>query len=155
MISETVKKQIVEAMKAKDEIRLSTLKLLSAALTNAEFAKRAKVGADPKAYKLTEEEKLEVVRREAKKRKDAIEAYEKAGETERVEKEKKELEILKGFLPKEISDKELRKLVEEAISAINAGNIEDVGRVIGYVKSKAKGRADGKRVSDMVRSRLS
>ena len=91
MITDTIKKQIVEAMKARDEVRLSTLKLLSAALTNAEIAKRAKVGADPKAYKLTKEEEIQVVQKEAKKRKDAIEAYEKAGAKDRAEKEKKEL----------------------------------------------------------------
>lgn len=155
MITDTIKKQIVEAMKARDEVRLSTLKLLSAALTNAEIAKRAKVGADPKAYKLTKEEEIQVVQKEAKKRKDAIEAYEKAGAKDRAEKEKKELKILQEYLPAELGDEELEKIVEEAISATGAENIKDMGKVIGMALLKAKGRADGKKVSEIVRSKLS
>ncbi|MGB6838962.1 MAG: GatB/YqeY domain-containing protein [Microgenomates group bacterium] len=146
MITDNIKKQIIEAMKAKDEIRLSTLKLLSSALHNAEIDKRGD---------LTEEEELEVVRREAKKRKDAIEAYEKAGATERAEREKKELVILQKYLPQELSDEEIEKIVDEAISATGAENIKDMGKVIGFVMGKAKGKADGKKVSELVRLKLS
>lgn len=146
MIVDNVKKQIVEAMKAKDEIRLSTLKLLSSALHNAEIDKRGD---------LSEEEEMEVVRREAKKRKDAIEAYENAGAKDRAEKEKKELGILQKYLPAELGDEELEKIVEEAISAIGAENMKDMGKIIGMVMSKAKGRADGKKVAEMVKNKLS
>lgn len=146
MITDNIKKQIIEAMKAKDEIRLSTLKLLSSALHNAEIDKRGD---------LTEEEELEVVRREAKKRKDAIEAYEKAGATERAEREKEELVILQKYLPQELSDEEIGKIVDEAISATGAENIKDMGKVIGFVMGKAKGKADGKKVSELVRLKLS
>ena len=96
MISNTIGEKIAQAMKARDELRLSTLKMLSAALTNAEIEK--------KREKLTEEEELKVVRSEAKKRKDAAEAYTKAGAKDRADKEKKELEILREYLPKELSD---------------------------------------------------
>ncbi len=146
MITDSIKKQIVEAMKAKDEIRLSTLKLLSSALHNAEIEKQKD---------LTEEEELEIVRREAKKRKDAIEAYEKAGADDRAEKEKKELEILQGYLPKEMPDADLEKIIDEAISTTKASEMKDMGKVIGLVMGKVKGKADGKRVSEMVRSKLS
>lgn len=146
MITDDIKKQIVEAMKAKDEIRLSTLKLLSSALHNAEIDKRGD---------LTEEEELEVVRSEAKKRKDAIGAYEKAGATGRAEKEKEELVILQEYLPQELSDEEIEKIVDETISATDAENIKDMGKVIGFVMGKAKGRADGKKVSELVRLKLS
>ncbi len=154
MISETTKKQIVEAMKAKDEIRLSTLKLLSAALQNAEIAKRAKVGADPKAYKLTKEEELGVVKKEAKKRRDAIEAYEKAGAKDRAEKEKKELIILQEFLPEEMSEEELKKIVEEVVVETGAIGAKDFGKVMGQVMSKTKRRADGKMVAELVKQHL-
>ncbi len=146
MIIDTIKKQIIEAMKAKDEIRLSTLKLLSSALYNAQIKKREE---------LTEEEELEIVKREAKKRKDAIEAYEKAGATERAEKEKKELKILQEYLPEELSDEELKKIVDEVVSSMGATNMQDMGKVIGAVLGKCKGQADGKKVSEMVRSKLS
>lgn len=145
MISDTINKQIAEAMKAKDEIRLSTLKLLLTALHNARIDKRGD---------LTKEEELEVVGREAKKRKDAIEAYKKAGATDRAKKEEKELTILQEFLPKELSDEEVLKLVNETIAATGASSPQDMGKVIGAVMAKAKGKADGKKVSEMVRKKL-
>ena len=145
MILDTINKQIVEAMKAKDEIRLSTLKLLLSALHNAKIDKRGD---------LIEEEELEIVRREAKKRKDAIEAYKKAGATDRAEKEEKELAILQEFLPKELPDEEVLKLVDEAITTTSASSMQDMGKVIGAVMAKAKGRADGKKVAEMARKKL-
>jgi uncharacterized protein YqeY len=145
MILDTINKQIVEAMKAKDEIRLSTLKLLLSALHNAKIDKRGD---------LTEEEELEIVRSEAKKRKDAIEAYKKAGATDRAEKEEKERVILQEFLPKELPDEEVSKLVDEAITTTSASSMQDMGKVIGAVMAKAKGRADGKKVAEMARRKL-
>ncbi len=146
MITGKVKKQIIEAMKAKDELKLSTLKLLSSALYNEQIKKREE---------LSKEEELEIVKREAKKRKDAIEAYEKVGATERAEKEKKELKILQEYLPEELSDEELKKIVDEVVSSMGATNMQDVGKAIGAVLEKCKGQADGKKVSEMVRSKLS
>ncbi len=145
MIADTISQKIAEAMKAHDEIRLSTLKLLSSAF-NYEFI--------AKQHKLSEEEEMVVVRREAKKRKEAIEAYEKAGATERAEKEKKELEILQEFLPPEMSDEELEKLVNEAINQTGAKTIADIGKVMGAVMAKTGGRAEGGRVSEIVKSKL-
>ena len=145
MILDTINKQIVEAMKARNEIRLSTLKLLLSALHNAKIDKRGD---------LTEEEELEIVRSEAKKRKDAIEAYKKAGATDRAEKEEKELVILQEFLPKELPDEEVSKLVDEAVTTTGASSMQDMGKVIGAVMAKAKGRADGKKVAEMARKKL-
>lgn len=90
MISDTISQKIAEAMKARDEIRLSTLRLLSSALNYERIAKQ---------HELSEEEELQVVRKEAKKRKDAIEAYKKAEAFDRADKESKELVILEEFLP--------------------------------------------------------
>ena len=146
MITGTIQKKINEAMKKGEEIRLSTLRLLSAALTNAEIEK--------KREKLTKEEELAVVKREAKKRRDAIEIYEKAGEKERAEKEKKELEILKEYLPKEMGDKELETIVQETIKQLNAKSMADMGKVMGAVMGKTKGQADGNRVSEVVKRKL-
>ena len=146
MIGDTINQKIAEALKAKDEIRLSTLRLLSSAL-NYEFI--------AKQHKLSEEEELVVVGREAKKRKDAIEAYEKAGAMDRAEKEKKELLILEKYLPAQMADEELTKLVEEAISQTGATTIADMGKVMGAVMAKVQGRADGGRASSLVKQKLS
>ncbi len=163
MITDTIKKQIVEAMKAKNEIRLSTLKLLFSELHNAKIEKRASgPGGD-----LNEKEEIEVVRREAKKRKEAIETYKKlqtpsglAAKTsdpkiqDMIDKEIKELEILKEFLPKDLSEKELRKIVDETVTKTGAASLQEMGRVIGAVMGKVKGRAEGGRVAKMVKSKL-
>jgi len=109
MIADSINQKIGEALKAGDEIRLSTLRLLSSAF-NYEFI--------AKQHKLSEEEELAVVRREAKKRKEAIEAYQKAGAQDRADKEQKELEILQEYLPAGLSDAEIEKIVEEAIAGV-------------------------------------
>jgi len=145
MISDTITPKIAEAMKARDEIRLSTLRLLSSAL-NYEFI--------AKQHVLTEEEELAVVRREVKKRKDAIEAYEKAGAKERAEKEKKEMAVLEEYLPAQMSDSELIKIVDEAISVSGATSMADMGKVMGAVVPKVAGRADGGRISKLVSEKL-
>lgn len=145
MITDSIQKQIAEAMKAKDEIRLSTLKMLSSSLHYGQIEKQ---------HDLSEEEEIVVVQKEAKKRKDAIEAYEKAGATERAEKEKKELAVLMEFLPEQLSDTELEEIVKNAIETTGASSISDMGKVIGKVMGEAKGKADGKKVSELVKAQL-
>lgn len=146
MIADNITQKIGEALKAHDEIRLSTLRLLSSAL-NYEFI--------AKQHKLLEDEEIVVVRREAKKRKEAIEAYEKAGYKDRADKEAKELAILQEYLPSEVSDDEIVKLVDESIKETGATSIKDMGKVIGLVKQKTKGAADGAKVAFLVRQKLS
>ena len=145
MVTDTIKKQIIDAMKAKDELRVSTLKLLSSALHNEVIKKQAD---------LSPEEEIEIVRKEAKKRKDAIEIYEKAGASARAEKEKKELEILQEYLPTELTNEELERVVSETISELDAKEIGEMGKVIGAVMRRVKGRAEGGKVADLVKSKL-
>ena len=154
MITDTISKKIAEAMKARDEIRLSTFRLLSSAL-NYEFI--------AKQHKLNEEEELVVVKREAKKRKDAIEALRQAqgkptssgsNMDERIKREEQELAILQEFLPPEMPDEELNQLVSESINQLGAKSMADMGKVIGAVMAKTKGQADGGKVAEMVRQKL-
>ena len=145
MIAETLPQKIAQALKAKEEIRLSTLRLLSSAL-NYEFI--------AKQHKLNQEEEIVVVQREIKKRKDAIEAYEKARAVERAEKEKKEMAVLSEFLPEQLTDEELGKIVGEAVKETGASSFADIGKVMGIVMPKVAGKADGARVSTLVREQL-
>lgn len=145
MIADTITDQIGEAMKAHDEVRLSTLRMLSSALNYEKIAKQ---------HELSEDEEIVVVRKEAKKRKDAIEAYGKANVKDRADKEQAELDILQTFLPKEMDDAALEKLVDTAISKTGATAISDMGKVIGMVMAQAKGQVDGSRVSSLVKSKL-
>jgi uncharacterized protein YqeY len=155
MIADTITKKIAEALKAHNEIRLSTLRMLSSAL-NYEFI--------AKQHKLTDEEEIAVVKKEARKREDAMESLRDAkgkltGHTEeeideRINKEKEELSILKEYLPPEMPDKELEELVNQAISETGAKTLSEMGRVIGAVMQKAKGGADGKKVAEKVKEAL-
>lgn len=145
MIAQTIIKQIGDALKAKDEVRLSTLRMLASALNYAKIALQ---------HDLSDDEEIVVVRKEAKKRKDAIEAYEKAGALDRADKEKQELAILKDYMPPEISETELKELVKKVIADMGVTDVSDMGRVIGKVIQATKGAADGKTVSDLVRAKL-
>jgi uncharacterized protein YqeY len=132
-------------MKAHDEIRLSTLRMLASAL-NYEFI--------AKQHKLNGEEESVAVRKEAKKRKDAIEAYTKAKAKDRAEREAKELKILEEFLPAQMADADLEALVDKAINEVGAKTAADMGRVIGLVMGQAKGKAEGAKVSMLVKAKL-
>lgn len=145
MIAATITQKIGEALKAKDEIRLSTLRMLSSALNYAKIAKM---------HDLSDEEELVVVRAEAKKRSDAIEAYDKAGAKDRADKERQELAILKEYLPAELPEEELAKMVDDAIKETGATSMKDMGRVISTVMSKAGGRAEGGKVAALVKGKL-
>ena len=145
MISSNITKMIGDAMKAHDVVRLSTLRMLS-----SEFNyEKIKLQHD-----LTEQDEIAVIRNEARKRKDAIEAYTKAGAVDRVELEGTELSILQEFLPPEISEEELVKLIDDSIKEIGASSIADMGKVITLVKLKSPG-VDGGAVANLVRSKLS
>jgi len=144
MIVQTLQQKIGEAMKAHDEVRLSTLRLLSSAFNYERIAKQ---------HDLTEEEEMVVIRKEAKQRRDSIEAYKKAGAVDRAEREEAELKILQEYLPPEMGEQELSKLVMDAITQSNAKTMADMGRVIGMVKSRAP-NVDGTKVAQIVSSKL-
>lgn len=145
MIKDRIAQDLKEALKKGDTIRVSTLRLLSNSIHNEEIAKQKE---------LTEEEEFAVVRRELKKREEAVEAYEKGGRPESAEKEKKEAGILKEFLPVQMSEEELGKIVEQVISEAGASGPADFGKVVGAVMGKVAGKADGKMVTEMVRKKF-
>jgi uncharacterized protein YqeY len=141
MLIDSLNQKIVAALKAHETVRLDTLRMLSSALKYAQI---------DKMRPLTEDEELDVIKKEAKKRSDAIEAYKNAGAPDRAEKEAQELVILKEFLPAELSRQTLEQFVDEAI----AENGDDFGKVMRAVIQKAAGNADGKVVSELVRAKL-
>lgn len=145
MIIDNLPKQIAEAMKARDTIRLTTLQMLKSGLNY----KRIDLQHD-----LTEEDELAVVRSEAKKRKDAIEAYTKAGRNELAEKEQSELKVLEEFMPQQMSDEELANIIKATVAELGAKSLADMGKVIGSVIGKTKGAAEGSRISALVKQEL-
>jgi len=155
MISTTINQKIAEALKAKDVIRLSTLRLLSSAFNYERITKQ---------HELSEDEEIVVVKRETKKRVEAMEAIrlaqgkqsssDSATLEKRLEQEKKELDILKEYLPEEIGEEELNQLISDSINQLGAQSIQEMGQVIGTVMQKAAGRADGKKVAEKVKELL-
>ncbi|HJY98208.1 MAG TPA: GatB/YqeY domain-containing protein [Patescibacteria group bacterium] len=144
MIADKLQQMIGEAMKAHDETRTSTLRLLSSAFNYERIEKQ---------HDLSEEEELAVVRKQAKQRKDSIEAYNKAQAADRAAKEEAELKILQEFLPPEMSEAELAKIVDEAIAATEAKTMADMGKVIGVVKGKAP-TVEGGKIAALVKEKL-
>src|SRR5438552_3790272 len=130
------------AMLAKDADRLSTLRLLKSAIGYAQIER--------KNENLSDAEIVALAQKEIKKRRDAIEQYEKAGRVELAEKEKKEITVLESFLPPPLSPEELEQLVRATIQETGATGKKDMGAVIKAVQTKAAGRADGKTISAIV-----
>ena len=144
-LRERVSREIQVAMKARDVVRLATLRLLSAAVKNREVEV---------LHPLSDDEVREVATREVKRRREAIEAYEAAGRADRADRERAEQRVLLEYLPAGLSSDEVAALVDEAVSATGASGPADLGKVMGYVMGKAKGRVDGREVQDLVRARL-
>lgn len=145
MISDSLQKQIQEAFKSGDELRTTTLKLLSAALHNAEIAK---IG------KLTEEEEIVIVQREIKKRSDAIVLYKQGGAIEKAKREEDETAILSEFLPEQMTPEALEKIIDEAIAQTGASTISDMGKVMALVKQQVGAQAPGATIAESVKRKL-
>jgi len=141
-LQERVSQELKTAMLAKDADRLSTLRLLKSALGYAQI--------EHKTEQLSDADVLGLVQKEIKKRRDAIEQYEKGGRPELAAKEKKEIPVLETFLPQPLSSAELEQLVKAAIQELGAATKKEMGPVIKAVQSRAAGRADGKSISAVV-----
>jgi uncharacterized protein YqeY len=135
-----------QAMKNRDTLRSSVLSFLRADLLNAAVAK--------KKNKLEDAEVISVIKKQIKQRQDSIEQFTKGGRLDMAEKEKQEMEILKSYLPPELSVDEIKKIIEEAIVTSGAQDIKDMGKLMKEVNLKIAGQADGKLVSELVRARL-
>jgi uncharacterized protein YqeY len=140
-----IAEEMKDALKAGEKVRLGALRLLHASVKNREVELRREVD---------DEEFVEVVVREVKRRKEAAEAYEGAGRQDLLERELREEEVLQAYLPPQLSDEDVASLVDEAVRATGASGPGDLGKVMGYVMGKAKGRVDGGTVSRLVRQRI-
>ena len=148
-LHETLKAGIPDAMRAKDEVRLRTLRSLVTAMTNEVVAKKRK----PDEF-LTDEEALAVVKRAANQRKDSIEQFEAGGRPELVVPEKEELAILESLLPAQMSREELETIARAKMAELGVSEKKDMGRFMGAVMQEVKGRADGNDVKEVVNSLL-
>jgi hypothetical protein len=138
------------AMKAKDKVRLRTLRSLRSALQN----KQIEQSEGGERAVLSEADQLAVVRKQVKQRKDSIEQYDDAGRQDLVDKEQEERDILEEYLPQPLSDEELRERLEAVIDEVGASSMADMGPVMGRAMSKLRGKVDGSRVQTMVKDLL-
>lgn len=147
----TLKDRLVEdmkvAMKAKEEgkVRLSVIRMARAAIKNAEIDKKTVFNDD---------QVIEVLAREMKLRRDALEVFEQADRPDKVKALEEEMVVLMDYLPQQLSEGEIRQLVQETITTIGASGPKDLGKVMGTLTPKTKGRADGKLVNQIVREIL-
>lgn len=142
---EKIQSDLKDAMKSRDPIRTRTLRMLLSKLKE----KRIETLHD-----LMEEDELLVIRKAAKERQDSAQTYEDAGRIDLAEKEKEELEIIETYLPEELDDGAIRKIVRKIIEEAGAESIRDLGKVMGPAMKQLSGRADGKRVQMIVREEL-
>lgn len=146
-VEERILNDYKEAMKSRDSVKSSTLSFVRAKLSYEAIEK--------KKNRLDDSDCIAVIKRLIKQHQDSIEQFTKGNRFDLADKEKQELQFLKTYLPPEMSNEEIKKLIEEAIVATEAQGMKDMGKVIKEVKAKAGDSADGKMVSDLVRERLS
>ena len=154
-LKEQLKEDLKVSLKERDEVKTGTLRMLMAAITNKEKeALRLASLAQDKSTELTDEEIQQVVATEAKKRREASDAFLKGARPELAEKEQKEIKILLEYLPEQHTEEQIQGLVKEAIQKTGAQDIKDMGKVMGELALKIKGKADGAVVSKIVKESL-
>ena len=146
-LKDRLRADLTTAMKARDELRTATLRMVLAAVSAEEVAGK-------QARTLSDEEVQAVLRREAKKRREAAEAFAAAERAEQAERERAEGDVLAAYLPAQLDDADLAALVADAVTRTGASGIKDMGRVMGAAQAAVAGRAEGSRVAAEVRRQL-
>ncbi len=146
----TILDDLKTSMKAKDELRTLVLRSLKAAMLEKEISART----EGKAVSVSDEMATEVIVKAAKQRRDSITQFDQAGREDLAENERKELAIIESYLPEQLSEDDIRSIVDEAIQQTDAESMRDMGKVMGKVMPKVKGKADGGLVNSIVKERL-
>ncbi|HIG08156.1 MAG TPA: GatB/YqeY domain-containing protein [Alphaproteobacteria bacterium] len=150
MLRNKFKNDLINAMKAKDTIKVSTLRLILAAIKDRDLESRGKGAGDI----ISDSTILEILAKMVKQRTETVKIYENAGRKELADIEKKEINIINDFMPKMLTKTEVEKVIEEAIKFIDAKSLRDLGKVISKIKEDYSGRCDFADVSQMIRKRL-
>lgn len=145
-IRDRIMNDIKSSMKEKNSLRLNTLRFLQSAIKNCEI--------DLRPNQITENDVMGVIKKLVKQRKESIEQYSAGGRQDLVDQETAELKILEEFLPAQLSKEQIQTIVNDVIVALNAKTIKDMGPVMKEVISRAKGQADNKTVSELIKSKL-
>jgi len=146
-LKEVINSDFKNAFKSGDTFVKSVLAMLKSAIKNKEL--------DNKGVELSEEELIDIISSEIKKRKDSIKQYREGGREDLAENEEKEVAVLQKYMPKQLEAEELEKMVNDAISEIKAESLKDLGKVMSLLKDRVRGRADGGELAAMVKKKLS
>ncbi|MCH8122530.1 MAG: GatB/YqeY domain-containing protein [Bacteroidetes bacterium] len=150
MLTETLTQDLKKAMLAKDRVLTRTIRSLKAALLDKEIELRTGGVAE-----VSDDVALAVLQKQAKQRRDSIEQFEKAGRDDLAATEREELDVIQSYLPEQLSEEEIRKEVLAVIEETEATSMKDMGRVMGPIMSRLKGKADGRMVQSVVKESLS
>lgn len=145
-LEERLVEEMNQALKSSDKLRLSAIRMIRSALKNKEIELRKK---------LEDEEVVKVIQAMVRKGEESVEQFQAGGRMDLVDKEKKEIEILKSFLPQPLSQEEILKIIDQSIQETQASSAKDIGKVMKSVMPKIGGKADGKLVNQLVKERLS
>ena len=148
-LKKQIEEKLNEALKAKDKSIYPTLRLVVSAIKDAEIASRTKGQKE-----MSDSEVTSILKKMIKQRNESCEVYKKAGRNELLENEKKEIEVISAFLPKQLSDEETKKICEEAIKSSGASSMKDMGKVMGVLKSKHSDALDFSKVSSIIKDLL-
>lgn len=163
MLKQNIKFDSTEALKSGEHFRLGVLRMLSASILTKEKDKRYKISQEKpdlseenliKESELSDEQIVEVIISEIKKRKDAIVLYQRGNRLELAENENKEIDILKKYLPEQLSNEDLKKIILDSINKTGAKEIKDIGRIMADLMPKVKGRADNGEISSIIKELL-
>lgn len=147
-LRDQIESDLIAAMKAREEVKLSTLRMLKSAIGAFEVSGKQKVVA-------TEEDVLSILKREVKKRKESIRQFQEGGRQDLVNVEQAELDVLETYLPDVMSEEDVKKVVEATVAEMGATGLSDMGKVMGVVMGKLGGQAEGGMVKQLVQSVLS
>ena len=149
MLRDDINKAVKDAMRSKDERKLSTLRMVNSTIKNADIEARGE-GKPP----LSDAELLSVLQKMIKQRREAVELYDKGGRAELAAQEREEIEIISGYLPKQMSEADVKAAISAAIAETGAAGVKDMGKVIGALKTKYAGQMDFGKASGMVKAAL-
>ncbi len=150
MLRARLNDDLKNALKAKDQLAVATLRLILAALKDRDIAARGKGNSDG----VNDEEILELLQKMVRQRRDSIEAYRNGGREDLAEREAAEIEVIKRFLPEELDEAAVQSAVEQIIAELQASSVKDMGKVIGTLKERYAGRMDFGKASQLVKQRL-
>ncbi len=160
-LKDTLKKDLVDALKAHNQTQRSVVGMVMTAIKNRELDKRSKLskeGVEPSELDaksaLTDDEVLQVISSEIKKRKDSVEQFTAGGRPELADKEQEEIGYLKGYMPEQMDEAELKTIIQKTIADLGVTDVKDMGKVMNAVMAQVKGKADGSAVSRITKELL-